>query len=85
MFSCPHCGADVPSKAKACPECGSDETTGWSDDAKTGNLGLPDDEFDYNEYVKREFGGEKKPQGISWLWWSVAVILIVLLLFLFLR
>jgi uncharacterized membrane protein YvbJ len=33
-FSCPNCGADVPTKAKACPECGSDEDTGWSEEAK---------------------------------------------------
>jgi uncharacterized membrane protein YvbJ len=83
--TCPHCGADVPPNAKACPECGSDDTTGWSDEARTADLGLPDEEFNYDEYVKREFGSEKKPPGISWLWWSVAVGMIILLLFLFLR
>jgi hypothetical protein len=43
-FICPHCGADVPFDAAACPECGSDEETGWSQDAKYGDLSLHGDE-----------------------------------------
>ena len=50
--TCPNCGADVPRNAKACPECGSDEKTGWSEDAGRDGLDLPDDEFDYEEFVK---------------------------------
>jgi zinc-ribbon domain len=79
---CPHCGAEVPRNAKACPECGSDEETGWSEKAHGERLGLPDDEFDYDEFVKEEFEPEKqiRPRGISWLWWTVAVILVVILM-----
>ena len=74
---CPHCGADVPPNAKACPECGSDETTGWSDEAHRENLGLPDENFDYDDFVKREFeGGEVRPRGLHWAWWLVAVLLL---------
>jgi predicted nucleic acid-binding Zn ribbon protein len=76
---CPNCGAEVPPKAKACPECGSDETTGWSERADGQRLNLPDDEFDYDEFVKDEFGEQKKeirPRGISWFWWLVAIIAI---------
>jgi hypothetical protein len=75
----------VPRNAKACPECGADEKTGWSDNAYASNLGLPDDEFDYDEFVKEEFGGERKPRGIAWLWWATALILILLFLFFLLR
>ncbi|HEY3763044.1 MAG TPA: zinc-ribbon domain-containing protein [Verrucomicrobiae bacterium] len=82
---CPNCGADVPAGAKSCPECGSDESTGWSDAAQSDRLGLPDENFDYNEYVKSEFGGEKKPRGISWFWWVVAVVVLVLFIYLFVR
>ena len=83
---CPNCGAEVPRNAKSCPECGSDEKTGWSETAYAGSLGLPDEEFDHDEFVKEEFGGgQPKPRGISWLWWAVAVILAGLLLVLFLR
>ena len=80
---CPHCGALVPPQARACPECGSDEETGWSDRATAQRLNLPEDEFDYAEFVKEEFGpghGESRirPRGIRWLWWMVAVVLVVL-------
>lgn len=54
---CPACGADVPETALACPECGSDYETGWNEDAAVyDGLDLPDKDFDYDEYVKREFG-----------------------------
>jgi hypothetical protein len=77
---CPNCGADVPRNAKACPECGSDEKTGWSERAAGDNLGLPDDEFDYDDFVKREFGEKKPmPHGIAWYWWLVAVGLLLAL------
>lgn len=75
--TCPHCGAEVPPKAKACPECGSDETTGWSGEAERENLGLPDENFNYDDFVKREFGGgEVKPRGLHWAWWLVAIFLL---------
>lgn len=83
--NCPNCGADVPRHAKACPGCGADEKTGWSDAAYASGLGLPDEEFDHAEFVKAEFGGEKKPRGISWLWWGTTLLLVLLLLFLFLH
>ena len=57
---CPQCGTEVPRKALACPECGSDYETGWSADADAQRLGLPDDKFDHDEFVKEEFGEEKK-------------------------
>ena len=61
---CPNCGAEVPPKARACPECGADEQTGWSDEARVDGLDLPDENFDYNDFVKREFGGKSPvPRG----------------------
>jgi anaerobic ribonucleoside-triphosphate reductase len=84
---CPHCGAEVPANSRSCPECGSDDETGWSERATTRRLDLPDPEFDYDDFVKREFGEESearlKPRGVSWGWWIVAVILILILLGLF--
>jgi uncharacterized membrane protein YvbJ len=78
--TCPNCGADVPRRAKACPECGSDEKTGWSDEAHVQSLDLPDDEFNYDEFVQREFGKPKRPP-MKILWWCVAVALLVTSLF----
>jgi uncharacterized membrane protein YvbJ len=76
--TCPNCGADVPAGAKSCPECGADEHTGWSEDACASGLDLPDDSFDYNEFVQREFESGKKPMpfGIRWYWWLAAIIIL---------
>ena len=75
---CPNCGACVPPEATACPECGSDEETGWSEAARTAELDLPDEEFDYEEFTAREFGSEKAkpPRGISLLWWVIAILIL---------
>ena len=83
--NCPNCGAEVPARAKVCPECGADEKTGWSDDARVSGLGLPDESFDYEEYVKREFGGGAKHQGLHWFWWLVALLLLVAIVLVCLR
>lgn len=82
--NCPNCGAEVPRRAKACPECGSDEKTGWSEQAGVQSLDLPDDEFNYDEFVEREFGRPQRPK-LKIFWWAVAVVLLVCSLFLLLR
>ena len=78
--TCPNCGAEIPRHAKACPECGSDENTGWSEEAYASKLNLPEEKFDYDDFVKEEFGGQRKPRGIGWFWWSVAVVVLVFFL-----
>lgn len=85
--TCPTCGAAVPRNARACPECGADENTGWSEAARYDGLDLPDDSFNYSEFVAEEFGeaAAPKPRGIRWLWWLVAVGLLSGLVFLWLR
>lgn len=85
--TCPNCSADVPRNARACPECGADERSGWSEDAYAERLGLPDDKFSYDEFVKEEFGGTKKvrPRGISWMWWLVALGLLLAMIWPLLR
>lgn len=85
--TCPNCGADLPPDAKVCPECGSDENTGWSEHAASQGLNLPDDQFDYDEFAKREFGEDDpiKPVGIRWLWWIVAVLVVLALAWLLLK
>lgn len=75
--NCPNCGADVPRNARACPECGADEHAGWEEDAYARNLDLPDESFDYDEFVQKEFGRSPKPQGLSWFWWIVGIVLIL--------
>jgi hypothetical protein len=77
---CPVCGEDVPRGALACPECGADEKSGWREDAERyDGVDLPD-EFDYDEFTRREFGSSRKPAGISTVWWVTAIVLVLLTL-----
>jgi predicted nucleic acid-binding Zn ribbon protein len=78
---CPICGADVPPDAKACPGCGADEETGWSEKARYDSMGIPteDEDFDYEEFVKREFEGEKPRRKRQSLWRAVAMLILLLI------
>ena len=96
---CPNCGELVPEKARSCPECGADEETGWSDRAQAQRLGVPDDDFNYDEFVRGEFGEtggsarkdgprgrpQIKPSGLHWIWWVAGVGLLLVFLYSFLR
>ena len=82
---CPNCGELVPERAKACPECGACEETGWSDAARADSLGIPSEEFDYDDYVKREFEGEKPRRKFGTLWIVTALALIGAFVWFFLR
>jgi hypothetical protein len=76
---CPVCGEDVPRNAKACPGCGADDRSGWKPDALTSDaLGLPDGEFDYDEFVAEEFGGPRRRHISRWIWAGVALVLLVI-------
>jgi len=67
-FTCPNCGADVPVGRRACPECGSDDKTGWSEEAETWSADIPGgfggDDFDYDEFVAREFGAPEAGRSV---------------------
>lgn len=81
---CPCCDEAVPRNAKACPHCGADWKTGWNEDGDTeGRLGLPDDDFDYEDFARREFGegGRPKaqPENKAWVIWTAFGLLVVLL------
>lgn len=83
-FICPVCGAEVPAKAKACPECGSDEKTGWSDNTIYDGTDIEDpDEFDYEDWKRREGIGAPRKPGVGWLWWVTAAVLVLLFIWLF--
>ena len=49
----------------------------WEQGQVYDGLGLPDDEFDYEEFVRREFGGKPHRQiGIKWYWWVTGAVLL---------
>ena len=74
---CPVCGEDVPRCSLACPECGADHNSGWRADAESyDGLDLPGDDFNYDDFVQREFGSGLKPAGIKTIWWIAAIIVL---------
>lgn len=75
---CPVCGEDVPAKALACPECGADHNSGWKAGAtESDSLALPeDDDFDYDAFVKEEFGGASGKSRLHPLWIITAAVLL---------
>ena len=77
---CPVCGEDVPPRALACPECGADHNSGWREDAAAyDGVDLGEDDFNYDEFVREEFGTGTKPAGISTMWWVTAIVLLAAL------
>ncbi len=67
-FECPNCGAVVRRGALACPECGSDERTGWNSEGDGDSGDFPtgygkDADFNYEEFVRREFRGQGHADG----------------------
>jgi len=83
-FECPVCGEDVPANAKSCPECGACEKSGWSEELQSSGLDLPEDDFDYDRFVAKEYEGGAKKSPTQWMWVIVGLILfLILLVFLF--
>ncbi len=83
-FQCPKCGATVSPNAKSCA-CGArrDGNT-WLSAERYDGLDLGEDDFNYEDFVRREFGKDGK--GVNWFtrmsakerfWWFTAVILLV--------
>ncbi len=77
---CPVCGAAVPRAALACPECGADENAGWNEaGAVYDGLDLPDEDFKYDAYVRREFGDAAPPAPRAariWPWLLIAAVVL---------
>jgi hypothetical protein len=82
---CPVCGEDVPRGALACPECGADHNSGWREEATAyDGLDLPDENFDYDDFLQREFPSKVRPPGIRPIWWVTAILVLAICIALFL-
>ena len=78
---CPICGEFVPRGLVACPACGSCAKSGWKEEANDDGLDLPDapEDFDYDDFVAREFGGRLKSRHLPRNpWWWVALALLII-------
>lgn len=81
---CPACGEWVPRGAVACDDCGACAKSGWKKDSDVyDGLDLPEEDFDYDEFVDREFGsskgGRQTSREVFWRW-VAAIVLVVMVL-----
>ena len=50
----------------------------WEQDSDYDGLDLPDEDFDYDDFVAREFGkAPHRKVPIKWYWWVTAILLLV--------
>ena len=71
---CPACGEWVPKGQVACDECGACDRSGWKNPDTYDGLDLPDDGFDYDDFIAREFGSKERS-----LWFWVGLVLVIIL------
>ncbi len=80
---CPNCGEWVPRGAVACDDCGSCSKSGWNEAAETyDGLDLPDEDFDYDDFIQREFGADREGRASlskETLWKIVAAVLLAVM------
>ncbi|MEI7912792.1 MAG: hypothetical protein WCK77_24460 [Verrucomicrobiota bacterium] len=86
-YRCPFCDREVR-VGRPCPGCAKKQRqpapapqTSWRQDAGADGLDLPDGDFDYDEFVAREFGrAPHRRLGVAWYWWLLGVLLLATLL-----
>ena len=55
-------------------------------EALVDGLDLPDENFDYSDFVEREFGTNNPvPRGFHWFWWLIALLVLGALILLWIR
>ena len=91
-YICPTCGGKVKVGAP-CSGCGSSsrrrkgrvakapEKRSWEQSEEADGLDLPDEAFDYEDFVAREFGssGRGSVIRVRWYWWATALFLVIVL------
>lgn len=86
-YICPFCGREVQVGAP-CKGCAKKKKPApvksrrpQPHDEIYDGLDLPDDDFDYDEFVAREFGRlPHKKTGVKWHWWVLAAVILALML-----
>lgn len=92
-YVCPGCDKEVAVGSRGCPHChpprkkrkpaksaAGKAKPSWHQESTAEGLDLPGQDFDYDDFVAREFGGKPHRQiGIKWYWWATAAALLILL------
>jgi hypothetical protein len=78
-YVCPYCECEVR-VGEPCSSCTRkvkrtlSKKRLWEHDKSADGLDLPDEDFDYEDYVAREFGNAPhRTLGLKWYWWLLAV------------
>ena len=89
-YLCPTCGTEAK-VGGPCPGCapkrrrkrkkvGAAAKKPWEADSLHDGLDFPDEDFDYDEFVEKEFGRPAhKRIGIKWYWWVTGLVLVIAL------
>jgi hypothetical protein len=86
-YRCPFCDCEVQ-VGRLCPGCAKNrgQPTGttprpWEQADGADGLDLPDTDFDYDEFVAREFGqAPHRRLGVAWYWWALGVLVLATML-----
>jgi hypothetical protein len=85
-YVCPTCDREV-AVGSHCPRCikkksqQKTERKSWEQEQSADGLDLPDEDFDYDDFVAKEFGhAPHRKMGITWYWYAVALLLLALML-----
>lgn len=85
-YICPYCDSEVQ-VGRPCAKCerkakkSKRRKKSWEQDPSADGLDLPDDDFEYNEFVAKEFGASPHRQtGLKWYWWALAIAIFVAML-----
>lgn len=78
-YLCPFCEAEV-AVGKPCPGCSKKAKNSkpakksWEQDSSSEGLDLPSADFDYDDFIAREFGeASHHKTGLKWYWWLLAI------------
>ena len=70
---CPGCAPKRQRRRKRLKKVASSRRKDWNQDAISEGLGIPDEEFDYEDFIQREFASKPHRRiGIKWYWWATA-------------
>lgn len=78
-YRCPFCDREVRVGAP-CPGCAKKNKPSrkpWEQERSADGLDLPDEDFEYDDFIAREFG--KAPHrriGVKWYWWLLGVLIL---------
>lgn len=83
-YLCPFC-ENVVRVGRPCPGCAKKarrkqpaKKRAWSQPESHDGLDLPEEDFDYDDFIAREFGkSPHRATGIKWYWWWLALALLV--------